>query len=109
MRSGDPVAGLERDQAEEIEGRTGNCLGGKGAGQLGRGDRAAASRGSGRRRARAAVGDGGAALQVQRRARDRGDPCNGKRGWGGGSPRPELTGRAAENRTGGELRRSTAT
>jgi hypothetical protein len=96
MRSGGPVSGLERDQAEEIGGRTGNYLGGKRAGQLGHGGRAAASRDSGRRRARAAAGAGGAALQVQRRARDRGDPCNGERGWGGGSPRPELTGRAAK-------------
>jgi hypothetical protein len=32
-----------------------------------------------------------------------------RKGRGGSSPRPELTGRAAENRTGGELRRSTAT
>jgi hypothetical protein len=47
MRSRAPVAGLERDQAEEIEKRTGNPFGERRGSQIGRGGRAAASRGSG--------------------------------------------------------------
>jgi hypothetical protein len=56
MQSRAPVVGLRRDQAEETEERTGSRFGGERDGQLGRGDRAAATRGSGFRRARAAAG-----------------------------------------------------
>jgi hypothetical protein len=46
-RSRASAVGLGWDQAEKIEERTGNHFGGKRGGQLGRGGRAAAARGSG--------------------------------------------------------------